>query len=365
VTNTLCIMGTRGVPAAHGGFETFAEYLSLHLVSRGWQVVVYCQEDGRGPVREDHWRGVRRVIIPVAVTGAKGTILFDWLATWHVLRAGHRNLLTLGYNTAVFCLLLRLFSRHNVINMDGIEWKRAKWSALARTWLWLNERIGCWSGNALVADHPEILRHLATRVSERKITMIPYGAPELRTADAALLSAYGVAPGRYAVVIARPEPENSLLEIVAAFSQKARGITLLVLGQYQPAENPYHAAVMAAAGPEVRFAGAIYEPAVVQALRFHARFYVHGHQVGGTNPSLVEALGAGNAVLAHDNPFNRWVAGDGAVYFSGEAGCAAQMDALVRDAAQVSALAAASRRRHAERFTWAQVLAEYEQLLRP
>ena len=111
------------------------------------------------------------------------------------------------------------------------------------------------------------------------------------------------------------------------------------------------------------FPGAIYDKAVVQALLFHARFYVHGHQVGGTNPSLVEALGAGNAVLAHDNPYNRWVAGEGGVYFSGEDGCAQQIEALLGDPGRLAQLQAASRARHAAAFTWGKILGDYERLL--
>ena len=120
-------------------------------------------------------------------------------------------------------------------------------------------------------------------------------------------------------MIARAEPENSILEVVQAWSRKPRGCKLVVLGKYE-AGHAYQRAVQAAASAEVVFPGAVYEKPVVQALRFHARFYVHEHQVGGTNPSLVESLGTGNAVLAHDNAYNRWVAGDAGVYFADESG---------------------------------------------
>lgn len=360
-TKSIRILGTRGVPAAHGGFETFAEHLAPYLVGRGWQVTVYCQEDGAGPVFEDTWRDVRRVRMPVATTGAAGTIVFDWKSTVHA--AGEKGLvLTLGYNTAVFCALYRLRGLKNVINMDGVEWRRQKWGAVAKTWFWLNDWAGCWLGNHLVADHPEIKKHLATRVAADKITMIPYGSDQVDAADAGLIAPYGVAPGDYAILIARAEPENSILEVVQAWSRKARGCKLLVLGKYEPG-HAYQRAVKAAASDEVIFPGAVYDKAVVQALRFHARFYVHGHQVGGTNPSLVEALGAGNAVLAHDNLYNRWVAGEGGVYFGGEDGCAQQIEALLCDPGQVEQLQAASRARHAAEFTWDKILGDYERLL--
>ncbi|HEY1089773.1 MAG TPA: DUF1972 domain-containing protein [Burkholderiaceae bacterium] len=359
---TLRILGTRGVPAAHGGFETFAEYLSLYLVERGWRVIVYCQEQGAAPLLEDSWRGVERVRISVPGDGPKSTIHFDWLATRHA--AAHGDLcLTLGYNTAIFCALLRLRGVPNVINMDGIEWSRAKWGPLAKTWFWLNERAGCWLGNHLVADHPEIKRHLATRVRADKITTIAYGADQLRDLDDAPVRALGLEPGAYLTVIARAEPENSLLEVVQGFSTQRRGVKLAVLGNYSET-NAYHAQVKAAASDEVVFLGAIYDKTVVQALRAHCLAYVHGHQVGGTNPSLVEALGAGNAVIAHDNRFNRWVAGEGARFFRTSAEFSALLSELLADAGKNEQMCLASRARFEAEFRWERILGAYETLLR-
>jgi glycosyltransferase involved in cell wall biosynthesis len=361
MTKTLRILGTRGVPAAHGGFETFAEHLALYLVERGWRVIVYCQEDGTGPVFEDTWRGVERVRMPVDAPGPKGTILFDWQATRHA--AKHRDLcLTLGYNTAVFCTLLRLKGVPNLINMDGIEWSRAKWGGVAKTWFWMNDWAGCWLGNHLVADHPEIKHHLSTRVNANKVTTIAYGADPLRDMPTGPVHGLGLEPGRYLTLVARPEPENSILEVVQGFSRAPRGVTLTVLGNYA-ADNAYHRAVKEAASPEVKFVGAIYDKPTVQSLRFHSMAYVHGHQVGGTNPSLVEALGAGNAVIAHDNRFNRWVAGPQAGYFSGADGFATTLDAVLKDPARLAAMQQASRSRFEECFTWNHILAQYEQLL--
>lgn len=358
---TLRILGTRGVPAAHGGFETFAEHLALYLVRKGWRVVVYCQEEGDGRPSEDLWEGVERMRIPVAGNGARSTIVFDWKATVHA--ASHRDLcLTLGYNTALFCALLRWRGVRNLINMDGIEWARAKWSWVAKTWFWLNERFGCWLGDHLIADHPEIARHLATRVSDRKITMIPYGADPLHNLSDAPVRSLGLEPGRYLTLIARAEPENSILEVVQGFSAARRGVVLVVLGHYLEG-NAYHRAVRAAASSEVRFVGAIYDKAVVQSLRQHCLAYVHGHQVGGTNPSLVEALGAGNAVLAHDNPYNRWVAGNGARYFKGADGFATALAALLNDRETASLLQRAASQRFEEAFEWEAVLRAYEELL--
>lgn len=358
---TLRILGIRGVPAAHGGFETFAERLAPYLVERGWRVIVYCQQEGREPLRQDVWKGVERVHIAVAGDGPASTIRFDWASTLHA--AKHDDLcLVLGYNTAAFMAALRMRGVTSVINMDGIEWSRAKWGPVAKTWFWLNERAGAWLGNYLVADHPEIAKHLATRASSSKIHTIAYGADRIAQADAAPVQVLGLVPGQYVTVIARPEPENSLLEIVRAFSRRRRGKQLAVLGNYA-ATNAYHQEVKRAASDEVRFLGAIYDHAVVSALRFHSAAYVHGHRVGGTNPSLVEALGAGNAVLAHDNPFNRWVAGPGAAYFGDESAAAVQFDQLLDSPTRLATMQQASAARHQEAFRWPDILAQYCALL--
>ena len=358
---TLRILGTRGVPAAHGGFETFAEHLALYLVVHGWRVIVYCQIDGVGPVFEDTWQGVERVHIPVAQEGPKGTIVFDWQATAHA--AQFKDLcLTLGYNTAIFCALLRLKGVPNLINMDGVEWKRQKWSGVAKLWFWFNDWAGCWLGNHLVADHPQIKVHLQTRVSSEKITMIPYGADLVTAADESPVRALGLVPGKFLTVIARAEPENSILEVVKGFSSKPRGYKLVVLGNYQP-DNAYHNAIKEVASDEVKFVGAIYDKSVVQALRFHSAAYVHGHQVGGTNPSLVEAMGAGNPVIAHDNSFNRWVAGDSARYFNGAEEFSAVLDNLMSMPSALGEMKADILHRYHDHFTWDKVLSDYELLL--
>jgi glycosyltransferase involved in cell wall biosynthesis len=301
------------------------------------------------------------VHVPVALGGAKGTMLFDALCIRHAAR--HRDLcLTLGYNTAVFCAWLRLRGVTNLINMDGIEWRRAKWGSLAKAWFWLNDWAGCWLGDHLVADHEEIKAHLRTRTRADRITVIPYGATPVSEASVEPLTAYGLAPQRYLTLIARPEPENSILEAVRGFSCRARGLKLVVLGRYSD-EQWYHRAIQDAASDEVMFLGAIYDPRIVQALRLHSIAYVHGHQVGGTNPSLVEALGAGNAVIAHDNRFNRGVADRAARYFVDGIGFDRVLTALLADLPELERMRQESRARFLEAYAWGRVLADYERLV--
>ncbi len=358
----LHILGTRGIPAQHGGFETFAEQFALYMVNRGHEVTVYCQAEQHAAAFEDTWEGVHRVGLPES-DGPKGTIRFDFRSALAASRHRDATILTLGYNTAVFSLLHRRHTRH-FMNMDGIEWKRQKWSLPQRLWLRANEWAGAHWANQLIADHPAIKAHLSELVDPAKITVIPYGADAITGADASLLQPLGIQPDMYYIVIARPEPENSILEMVQAYKASPRKFPLVMLGNYKPKENDYHAKVLAAAdGASILFPGAIYQTEVVTALRFYATAYLHGHQVGGTNPSLVEALAAGNAVIAHKNIFNGWVAGPSARFFSNASELDQIFSELDADTARIAAMKRGSRARHALCFRSELILGAYEQLL--
>ena len=206
---TLLILGTRGIPAAHGGFETFAERLALFLVARNWNVAVYCQDNvtavpAGGRVTQTQWNGIALIHIAVASTGPASSLEFDW----HCVRdAAKRDglCLVLGYNGASFLPWLRLTGKKILTNMDGIEWKRPKWSFLVKAWFWTNEWIAAWTSQRLVADHPAIADHVATRRNRSAIAMIPYGGDEILDAPDAPVRAMGLEPGKYFISIARIE----------------------------------------------------------------------------------------------------------------------------------------------------------------
>ncbi|TGD99410.1 DUF1972 domain-containing protein [Methylobacterium nonmethylotrophicum] len=360
---SLLILGTRGIPAEHGGFETFAERLALFLAGRGWSVGVYCQDEV-GEVgerfRSETWCGIELIRVQVASTGPRATLDFDFHCVRHA--ATRRAVcLVLGYNGAVFLPLLRLAGRKIVTNMDGIEWRRPKWSFPVKAWFWVNEWIAAWSSHRLVADHPVIADHVATRRPRRAITTIPYGGEPVRDAPSAPLAAFGVEPGRYMVSICRIEPDNNILTIVEAFSRRRRGAKLIVLGELRPG-NAYHARIRAAASDEVMFPGAIYDAQVVGALRYHAGAYLHGHTVGGTNPSLVEALWAGSPIIAHDNPYNRITAGEAQSYFRDADECDRLMTRILTDAALAERCRQGARLQ-AQRFDWTDILEAYETMI--
>lgn len=360
----LNILGIRGIPAAHGGFETFAAHFAPFMRDNGWKVTVYCQEErsNNGSMRwEDEWEGIRRIHFATHSSGVLATIEFDFRSVIDVLRKPGIDLV-LGYNTAVFTVIQRLAGRKLIMNMDGIEWKRAKWGHVAKTWFWMNEWIGGRVCHVPIADHPEIAAHLAIRGIKNAV-VIPYGSDTISSADATILHKFGVSAGDYFVSIARIEPENSILEMVQAFVIANTGRKLMVLGKIDPNNYLYHSAIRAAANDQVIFPGAIYERNILTSLRYHCLAYIHGHQVGGTNPSLVEALGAGNAVIAHDNRFNRWTAGSGALYFSDATSCATAMKLISTDTTVRERLRENSMKRHQENFIFDDVHDRYKNIM--
>lgn len=361
------ILGTRGVPNRYGGFERLAEVLAPYLARAGHTVTVVCEAPGgEHRVRFDDWRGVRRVHLPVtANSGPRGTLGYDWRA-FAMPRRGSVALV-FGYGTALFQMRLHAAGVRHAVNMDGIEWKRAKWGAAARLWLRINERAAGLLATELIADHPAIQQDLLDRLGRRS-TMIAYGAGTYVEGNATaddrsggrdassthrLLDTYG--ENAFHLVIARPEPENQVDLVLAAYRASRREVPLLVFGNF--AGNAYGRQLMTAY-PEATFLGPLYEPVVLDTLRRRSRLYIHGHSVGGTNPSLIEAMAAGALVCAHDNVFNRWVLGEGGLFFKEQADATRHMD-NPRSLAERATMLAAAQAACDERFRWADILEAY------
>jgi len=309
----LAILGTHGIPARYGGFETFAEELSVRLIQRGVQVTVYC-ESGQGEL-PGMYRGVDLVHIPAPRLGPLTTVLFDLRCLWHA-RKGFDVVYMLGYGASIFCFLPRLWGSTVWINMDGVEWARSKWGTLAKLWFKLMESAAMWTPNRVIADAHGVLRHLQSRHARLpSVSVIAYGAPVIDMApDVGLLDEWQVTVGEYYLIVCRLEPENSVKEIVQGYLQSESRHPLIVVGSIDPATDYVKQLLQFDCG-RVRFIGPVYDKVKLQALRYHTLAYFHGHTVGGTNPSLLEALGCGNIVIARDNVFNREVAGKVVVYF--------------------------------------------------
>ena len=303
VSPRIAILGTRGIPASYGGFETFAEELSTRLVENGVEVTVYCEDPGGSPATS--YKGVDLRYIPSTPFGPLTSVLFDVRCLWDARRA-FSVVYLLGYGAAQFCFIPRLFGRQ--VWLNGIEWMRAKWGRLARIYLKAMEFFSTLFPSRVIADAEGIRQHLVAR--HRRMppcTVIPYGAPVIETApEVGLLGEWDLRPWRYYLVVCRMEPENHVREIVEGFIASDSLYPLIIVGDHR-ADTDFARGLICLASDRIRFIGTVFEKPKLQSLRYHCSAYFHGHSVGGTNPSLLEAMGCGNVVLAHDNLFNREV----------------------------------------------------------
>ena len=359
----IAILGSRGIPARYGGFETFAEELSVRLVERGHAVTVFCPWR-RGPRPAEH-RGVRLEYVCHPRLPAVGSLLYDAASLWRA-RRGYDAVYMLGYGASALCALPRLGGAEVWINMDGLEWERSKWSGPARAWLALSERLALRTATRLVFDNAAVAERVLARHRARVAhEVIEYGASRpAPVADAAeRLARHGLRTGDYYLVVARCEPENQVLELARAF-RRADPVRPLVLVTNPRAGDAYGDTLRAEHGGPVRVLGPVYDAGELGALRAHAFAYVHGHTVGGTNPSLLEAMACGNLVLADDNPFNREVLGENGLYFAGAgalAACLARAEAVGVE--ERRAFAAGCLARIDERYDWERIADAYADLL--
>lgn len=356
----LAILGSRGIPARYGGFETFAEQISVRLVEAGFDVTVFC-ERAEGP-RPTEYRGVRLEYVAAPALGPLGAPVFDVLSLVRARRS-FDVVYMLGYGAGLFCWIPRLFGSEVWINMDGLEWKRAKWGPLGRAWLWAMSYAATLAASRLIFDNAAVRDEV---VGTRRLcnSVVEYGAPVVEDEpDPSALEAFGLEPGSYYLVVCRVEPENHVLEIVRGFESSATLKDLVVVGNVAK-RTPYVQRVLDAAGLRVRFPGPIYDAEVLRALRTHCAAYLHGHSVGGTNPSLLEAMACGNVAISHENPYNREVLGDDALYFRTEDELARRLsdcERLVPD--ERARLRARGRERVATYYSWERIAARYAEFL--
>jgi glycosyltransferase involved in cell wall biosynthesis len=359
----IAILGTRGIPAVYGGFETFAQELSTRLAARGRDVTVYCESPDSE--RLSTYQGVNLIHIPAPRMGPLTTIVFDVRCLWHARKA-YDVVYMLGYGAGLFCFIPRLWGSTVWINMDGIEWARSKWGPAARAWFKFMELASVRVPDRVIADAEGIREHLRSRHrTMRPCSVIPYGAPVMEKApDPELLRPWGLVPDAYHLIVCRLEPENMIREVVQGFSQANSRYPLIIIGD-NTSGTKYVNHLNTLQSDRIRFIGTVYDAAKLQSLRFHARSYIHGHRVGGTNPSLLEAMGCGNIVVAHDNTFNREVAGDAALYFrSAEdvSNIVQRVETLSAPEQQEMKTAAVDRVR--KFYDWEEITDRYERLLR-
>ena len=361
----LAILGTRGIPAAYGGFETLAEELSWRLAARGHDVTVYAR---RGAVREETaaCRGVRVVFAPTLRHKYLETIVHGVTSGLHAAAAGYDAVLVCNGANALACRLPRLLGSGTriLLNVDGLERNRRKWNRLGKAVYALSERLSCVLPDVVVTDAKEIHRYYRERYGADSV-FVPYGSDLPEPEDATVLGRLGLEPGQYLLYVSRFEPENNPDAVVRAYRDVPGELPLLLVGSAPYAEEFIaRLAAEAAKDPRVVLPGAIYGEGY-RALLANAAAYVHATEVGGTHPALIEAMGYGRPVLVHDTPENREVGGDAALYWDARrpATLARLLAALLPDEGLRSSLGEAARRRARERYRWDDVTDAYEALL--
>lgn len=354
------MVGTRGVPAAYGGFETAIEEIGRRLAAQGHRVSVYTR---RSQDRRSEHLGMEVVHLPALPQKQLETLSHTGVSVAHLLtRARPDAAFVFNAANSPFLPLLRARGVPHALHMDGLEWRRSKWGPRGKAYYRWAEQLGVRWADALIADAPGIADYYTHQFGV-PTELIRYGAPILDGADAAPVRALGLEPEGYHLVVARFEPENHVLEIVEGYRRSEARMPLVVVGS-APYGAEYTAAVQAAADGDDRITllGAVYDQVALDALYAHARSYLHGHSVGGTNPSLLRAMGAGTTTIAYDVVFNREVLGEQAWFFDGPDGVARELMALEADPGLADARAAASRARAQEAFSWDAVSAAYGDL---
>lgn len=309
----LAIIGTRGIPNHYGGFEQCAEYLAAGLVKRGFDVTVYCSHNH--PYQNTKWSGVNLIHCydPEFKYGTAGQFLYDFNCIKDSRNRDFDIILQLGYTSS--SIWGKFLPKKAIVttNMDGLEWKRTKFSKKTQQFLKYAERLAIKYSDYLIADSIGIEEYIQKKY-KLKSTYIPYGAHLFNNPDSAVLIDYKIAPYKYNMLVARLEPENSIEIILDGASQSLNKIPFLVIGKNETKygeylKNKYQDQ------QHIIFLGGIYDIQKLNNLRHFSDLYFHGHTVGGTNPSLLEAMGSSALICAHNNPFNRYILNDDAYYF--------------------------------------------------
>jgi glycosyltransferase involved in cell wall biosynthesis len=358
---SIAMVGTRGVPARYGGFETAVEEIGRRLSDSGHRVVVYCRTvpGAEQPPPAEHL-GMELVHLPAARRRSLETLSHTALSVRHLL--AHRTNAAILFNAANSPLLpaLRAARIPVATHVDGLEWKRAKWGGTGRRYYRAAEALAVRWSDALIADAQGIADYYRDAFAA-PTTLLTYGAPLIQP-GAQRLAELGLEPRGYHLVVARFEPENHVDVIVEGYAASAATKPLVVVGS-APYADEYTARVHGLADDRVRFLGGVWDQELLDQLYANCATYLHGHSVGGTNPSLLRAIGAGAAVTAFDVDFNREVVADSGRFFVSPADVAALVEAAEADPAGVRRRGGRARDLAAA-YDWDDVAAGYEQLAR-
>lgn len=358
VSRSVSIIGTRGYPSFYGGFETAVRKLAPHLADQGWSVRVYGRPGGKSSSEVDRDPRIETVVTSGVESKSLSTLTFGLTAVLHALRHKPDVVLVMNVANGYWLPLLKLRGIPTVVNVDGIEWQRAKWSRLGRAVFWLGARLTAWFADELVFD-AEAIGSYWERHFSRDGTFIPYGGDASPSAD----RAPEFAPRTYVLAVARFVPENSIDLFLDAALPIIQHLDLdVVLVGRAPDNDPLQVkAEEVAKHPRVHLLGHVSDDERLFDLWRHAGVYFHGHTVGGTNPALVQAMTLGAATAARRTIYNVEVLGDAGTYVDDTVDSVVTAIRLALDSR--CTFSELSKQRAESRYTWSGVCSDYHDLL--
>jgi glycosyltransferase involved in cell wall biosynthesis len=352
------IIGTRGVPNHYSGFEQCAEYLSTALIEKGHQVTVYNSHNH--PHQEKTFKGVDIIHCydPEYKLGTFGQFIYDLNCIIDSRKRNFDIILQLGYNSNSIWSWVLPKKPLVITNMDGLEWKRTKFSPSVQRFLRQAESWAAHTSDYLVADSLGIQQYLKDTY-QKESTFIPYGAYVFNDPDASVLTEYDIKPYGYNMLVARMEPENSIEIILDGVVASKTDVPFLVVGKTNKKYGQYLVEKYKGYS-QIRFVGGIYNIDKLNNVRHFSNLYFHGHTVGGTNPSLLEAMGSSGLICAHNNVFNKAILGDDAFYFNNPDDVALALKKYRKEA--YSAFVKTNREKVRTIYHWPIVIDQYETL---
>ncbi|TSJ43563.1 glycosyltransferase family 1 protein [Mucilaginibacter corticis] len=313
----IAILGTRGIPNHYGGFEHISEYVSAGLVERGHTVTVYNSHNH--PYTKDTWNGVNIIHCydPEYLIGSAGQFVYDLNCILDARKRDFDVILIMGYTSS--SVWGRLYPKQSAIvtNMDGLEWKRSKYSKPVQNFLKYAEKLAVKHSQYYVSDSIVIKQYLA-RKYDINSRYIPYGADMITPVEREQITPAEAAKEDYFLLMARMEPENNIETILDGYNLSNSAKPFKVLGDTGNRFGKFITHKFQN-DSRIEFKGSIFDTAKVRALQNNSYLYFHGHSVGGTNPSLLEAMASEALIAAHNNPFNQAVLNTDAFYFSNPA----------------------------------------------
>ncbi len=308
----IAILGTRGIPNNYGGFEQFAEFFSKYLTENNHDVYVFNSHDHL--YQEKTWEGVNIVhkFDPEYLIGTAGQFFYDLACILYCRKEKFDIILQLGYTSSSIWSFL--FPKKSLVftNMDGLEWKRSKYNAPVRYFLRFAEKWAAKYSDYLIADSIGIQTYLKSKYNKES-EFIAYGADVFSDPNEKVLEGYNLTKEKYGMLVARMEPENNIETILDGVHESDHQNPFLVIGKINKFASYLQEKYKN--DSRIRFMGPIYNLSDLNNIRYYSRYYFHGHSVGGTNPSLLEAMASNALIIAHNNPFNKAILNEDAAYF--------------------------------------------------